>query len=75
MEDKLSPSIYYLQKLGPEHLDEIFASSRWIFEKDSSMAFQVSCPNCALPESDHAVISRSSLPKTSSSLDQLLLTI
>ncbi|KAJ7880982.1 hypothetical protein B0H14DRAFT_3763074 [Mycena olivaceomarginata] len=41
MEDKLSPSIYYLQKLGPEHLDEIFASSRWIFEKDSSMAFQI----------------------------------
>ncbi|KAJ6577458.1 hypothetical protein B0H19DRAFT_1120042 [Mycena capillaripes] len=41
MEDKLTPSIYYLQKLGPEHLDEIFASSRWIFEKDSSMAFQI----------------------------------
>ncbi|KAJ7841376.1 vacuolar sorting protein 39 domain 1-domain-containing protein [Mycena olivaceomarginata] len=41
MEDKLSPSIYYLQKLGPEHLDEIFASSRWIFEKDSSIAFQI----------------------------------
>ncbi|KAJ7039656.1 hypothetical protein C8F04DRAFT_1086112 [Mycena alexandri] len=41
MEDKLRPSIYYLQKLGPEHLDEIFASSRWIFEKDSSMAFQI----------------------------------
>ncbi|KAF8207076.1 hypothetical protein K438DRAFT_1713917 [Mycena galopus ATCC 62051] len=40
-EDKLSPSIYYLQKLGPEHLDEIFASSRWIFETDSSMAFQI----------------------------------
>ncbi|KAJ7236270.1 hypothetical protein B0H12DRAFT_1026995 [Mycena haematopus] len=41
MEEKLSPSIYYLQKLGPEHLDEIFASSRWIFETDSSMAFQI----------------------------------
>ncbi|KAJ7717681.1 vacuolar sorting protein 39 domain 2-domain-containing protein [Mycena metata] len=41
MEDKLTPSIYYLQKLGPEHLDEIFASSRWLFEKDSSMAFQI----------------------------------
>ncbi|KAK7032798.1 rab guanyl-nucleotide exchange factor [Favolaschia claudopus] len=41
MEDKLSPSIYYLQKLGPEHLDEIFSSARWMFEKDSSMAFQI----------------------------------
>ncbi|KAJ7760728.1 hypothetical protein DFH07DRAFT_430267 [Mycena maculata] len=41
MEDKLSPSIYYLQKLGPEHLDEIFASARWIFEQDSVMAFQI----------------------------------
>ncbi|KAJ7220172.1 hypothetical protein GGX14DRAFT_585899 [Mycena pura] len=41
MEDKLTPSIYYLQKLGPEHLDEIFSSSRWIFEKDSAMAFQI----------------------------------
>ncbi|KAJ6608678.1 hypothetical protein B0H10DRAFT_516741 [Mycena sp. CBHHK59/15] len=41
MEDKLMPSIYYLQKLGPEHLDEIFTSSRWLFEQDSSMAFQI----------------------------------
>ncbi|KAJ7671538.1 hypothetical protein DFH06DRAFT_118208 [Mycena polygramma] len=41
IEDKLMPSIYYLQKLGPEHLDEIFASSRWIFETDSSIAFQI----------------------------------
>ncbi|KAJ7650763.1 hypothetical protein FB45DRAFT_25587 [Roridomyces roridus] len=41
MEDKLSPSIYYLQKLGSEHLDEIFASARWVFEQDSSMAFQI----------------------------------
>ncbi|KAJ7116484.1 hypothetical protein C8R44DRAFT_209802 [Mycena epipterygia] len=41
VEDKLMPSIYYLQKLGPEHLDEIFASSRWIFECDSAIAFQI----------------------------------
>ncbi|KAJ7086162.1 hypothetical protein B0H15DRAFT_987519 [Mycena belliarum] len=41
IEDKLMPSIYYLQKLGPEHLDEIFASSRWIFAQDSTMAFQI----------------------------------
>ncbi|KAJ7123344.1 vacuolar sorting protein 39 domain 2-domain-containing protein [Mycena filopes] len=41
IEDKLRPSIDYLQRLGPEHLDEIFVSSRWIFEKDSSIAFQI----------------------------------
>ncbi|KAF7312336.1 Rab guanyl-nucleotide exchange factor [Mycena indigotica] len=41
LEDKLMPSIYYLQKLGPEHMEEIFQSSRWIFEKDSTMAFQI----------------------------------
>ncbi|KAF7316900.1 Rab guanyl-nucleotide exchange factor [Mycena chlorophos] len=40
-EDQLMPSIYYLQKLGPEHMDEIFQSARWMFEKDSSMAFQI----------------------------------
>ncbi|KAJ7180691.1 vacuolar sorting protein 39 domain 2-domain-containing protein [Mycena filopes] len=41
IEDKLRPSIDYLQRLGPEHLDEILVSSRWIFEKDSSIAFQI----------------------------------
>ncbi|KAJ7800623.1 vacuolar sorting protein 39 domain 1-domain-containing protein [Mycena olivaceomarginata] len=41
MENKLSPSISYLRKLGPEHLDLIFASSRWIFEQDGAMAFQI----------------------------------
>ena len=41
MEDKLDPSIRYLQKLGPEHVDQIFASSRWIFNLDPDMAFQV----------------------------------
>jgi hypothetical protein len=41
MEDKLSPSISYLQKLGPEYIDQVFESSRWIFEQDRDMAFQV----------------------------------
>lgn len=40
-EDKLMPSVYYLQKLGPEHLQQIFDSSRWIFDQDRDMAFQV----------------------------------
>ncbi|KAF8071649.1 hypothetical protein FPV67DRAFT_1746459, partial [Lyophyllum atratum] len=41
VEDKLSPSIHYLQKLGPEHLQQIFESSRWIFATDPSMAFEI----------------------------------
>ena len=41
MRDKLGPSISYLQKLGPEYLDQIFESARWIFEQDREMAFQV----------------------------------
>jgi hypothetical protein len=41
MIDKLQPSISYLQKLGPEHLDQIFHHSQWLFEKDPDMAFQV----------------------------------
>jgi hypothetical protein len=51
MEDKLQPSISYLQKLGPEHLDQIFKSSHWMFEQDRDMAFHVCalrllrCPN------------------------------
>ncbi|KIJ07903.1 hypothetical protein PAXINDRAFT_164538 [Paxillus involutus ATCC 200175] len=41
MRDKLDPSISYLQKLGPEYLDQIFASARWIFEQDGEMAFKI----------------------------------
>ncbi|KAH7925859.1 hypothetical protein BV22DRAFT_1064252 [Leucogyrophana mollusca] len=39
--DKLQPSISYLQKLGPEYLDQIFESSRWIFQQDRNMAFEI----------------------------------
>lgn len=39
--DKLMPSITYLQKLGPEHLQQIFESSRWLFDEDKEMAFEV----------------------------------
>lgn len=42
MEDKLDPSIQYLQKLGPEYIDEVFRYARWIFDTDKDMAFQVS---------------------------------
>ncbi|KAJ3504846.1 hypothetical protein NLJ89_g7728 [Agrocybe chaxingu] len=41
LEDKLSPSIHYLQKLGPEYIDQVFNYAQWIFECDSEMAFQI----------------------------------
>ncbi|KAF9448658.1 hypothetical protein P691DRAFT_668993 [Macrolepiota fuliginosa MF-IS2] len=41
VEDKLRPSITYLQKLGPEYLDHIFQYSRWMFEQDADMAFEI----------------------------------
>ena len=41
MQDKLTPTISYLQKLGPEHLEQIFKSARWVFEMNQDMAFEV----------------------------------
>ena len=43
MRNKLYPSISYLQKLGPEYIQQVFDSARWIFEQNSEMAFEV-CP-------------------------------
>lgn len=40
-EDRLRPSISYLQKLGPEHLPLIFEASRWAFQQDAKLAFEV----------------------------------
>ncbi|CAE6446777.1 unnamed protein product [Rhizoctonia solani] len=39
--DKYQPSIRYLQKLGPEHLELIFKSGRWLFEQKPDMAFDI----------------------------------
>jgi len=39
--DKLGPSVSYLQRLGPEHIDQTFKYSRWIFQQDSDIAFEV----------------------------------
>ncbi|KAL0955078.1 hypothetical protein HGRIS_003995 [Hohenbuehelia grisea] len=39
--DKLDPSISYLQKLGPEHLQHVFDGSRWVFEQDRDIAFEI----------------------------------
>lgn len=41
VQDKLQPTISYLQKLGPEHLEQIFKSARWAFEIDQDMAFEI----------------------------------
>ncbi|KAL0577985.1 Vacuolar morphogenesis protein 6 [Marasmius crinis-equi] len=41
MESRLDASIQYLKRLGPEYLDQIFESSRWLFEQDSKMALEV----------------------------------
>ncbi|KAI0925948.1 hypothetical protein AcW1_008241 [Taiwanofungus camphoratus] len=41
MRDKLMPSVTYLQRLGPEHLNQIFDSSRWIFDQDAEIALEI----------------------------------
>jgi Vam6/Vps39-like protein vacuolar protein sorting-associated protein 39 len=40
-EQKFTPSVRYLQKLGPEHIDQIFNSSRWILQENEELGFQV----------------------------------
>jgi len=39
--DKLGPTITYLQKLGPDQLDQIFDAAHWLFAIDPDMAFEV----------------------------------
>jgi hypothetical protein len=41
MRDKLTPIVLYLQKLGPEYVDQTFETSRWVYEQDSDIAFEV----------------------------------
>jgi Vam6/Vps39-like protein vacuolar protein sorting-associated protein 39 len=40
-QDKLMPSVNYLQRLGPEYLDQVFEYSRWVFEQDVDIGFEV----------------------------------
>lgn len=40
-EDKVEPTVRYLQKLGSDHLDLIFESSEWIFEVDQNAGLEV----------------------------------
>jgi Vam6/Vps39-like protein vacuolar protein sorting-associated protein 39 len=44
VEEKLEPTIRYLQKLGPEHLDLIFEGAKWIFATDWQRALVVRSP-------------------------------
>ncbi|KAG8685272.1 Vacuolar morphogenesis protein 6 [Ceratobasidium sp. 394] len=39
--DKYDPTIRYLQKLGPDYLDLIFKSARWIFKAKPDLAFNI----------------------------------
>ncbi|KIJ89777.1 hypothetical protein K443DRAFT_15793 [Laccaria amethystina LaAM-08-1] len=43
LQHKLEPSISitYLKKLGPEHIKQIFESSRWVFSMDKNLAFKI----------------------------------
>ncbi|TFK27815.1 hypothetical protein FA15DRAFT_666044 [Coprinopsis marcescibilis] len=41
LEDKLGPSIRYLQKLGTDNMGQIFESARWIIDTDKNMAFDI----------------------------------
>lgn len=40
-EEKVGPTIRYLQKLGADHVAVIFESSRWVFEADRKAALEV----------------------------------
>lgn len=35
------PSVNYLQRLGPEHLDQIFRAARWVIDEDADIGFEV----------------------------------
>ncbi|KLO10830.1 hypothetical protein SCHPADRAFT_906559 [Schizopora paradoxa] len=41
VEEKVRPTITYIQKLGPEYLDQIFDASRWIYKQDTSKVLEV----------------------------------
>lgn len=39
--DKLMPSVTYLQRLGPQYMDQIFEFAHWIFEADAEIGLEV----------------------------------
>ncbi|KAK4703357.1 Vam6/Vps39-like protein vacuolar protein sorting-associated protein 39, partial [Phenoliferia sp. Uapishka_3] len=40
-EEKVGPTVRYLQKLGSEHVELIFESSRWVFEADRAAGLDI----------------------------------
>ena len=40
-EENVGPTVRYLQKLGADHLELIFESSRWIFDVDLDAGLEV----------------------------------
>lgn len=40
-DDKVEPTVRYLQKLGSNHLDLIFDASKWVFDVDRKLGLQV----------------------------------
>ncbi|GAA5832662.1 hypothetical protein JCM11251_001402 [Rhodosporidiobolus azoricus] len=40
-EEKVDPTVRYLQKLGPEHVEVIYDASRWVFEQDKNAGLQI----------------------------------
>lgn len=50
------PTVSYLQRLGAEHLDQIFGHSRWVFEHDRDIAFEVFLDHSSPPNTaDNAI--------------------
>lgn len=41
-EEKLRPTINYLQKLSAQYLPQIFDASRWVLDIDSDLGFEAS---------------------------------
>lgn len=41
VEEKTGPTVRYLQKLGKDHVDVIFESSKWVLEQDRDAGMQV----------------------------------
>lgn len=46
VEEKVGPTVRYLQKLGADHLNVIFESSRWVFDVDRKAGLDVSAALC-----------------------------
>jgi Vam6/Vps39-like protein vacuolar protein sorting-associated protein 39 len=42
IEDKVDPTVIYLQKLGPEYVNLVFEGSRWVIALDKEKGLQVS---------------------------------